>query len=273
MGEFVGAVILIVVAWIVIKALASGAREGYSGQGAQSPRNGSRSSSQVTLDANMAWLRERWRAADQAKATGELGPFPKWYFDPVTDRQRARLEKMGVRVSGGDLSKGAASDIIGLFEPWDDFDESVLRFFKVDLPKELQNETRARDEVRKLLSDPTKAEAWANRPAEPMQKEFFRHFGMKIPSGLSYRAAEKAINEASESKSDAELDSWRAYEDLCAELADPEFLRDAGLKKPSFAVIRAAVEEIKKTGEGADATDPFDVADKILEMKPELERA
>jgi len=272
MGEFIGAVILIVVVWVVIKALASGASEGHSGQAAQSPRAGSRSSSQAILDANMAWLRERWRAADQAKASGELGPFPKWYFDPVTDPQLGRLKKTGVRVSGGELTKGAASDIIGLFEPWEDIDEAILKFFKVSMPEELRNETRARDEVRRLFSDPAKVEAWATRPADLMQKEFFRHFGMKAPPGLTYRDAEKAISEASESKSDAELDAWRAYEDLCEEFADPEFLRDAGLKKPSLGVIRGAVEEIKRAGDDEDATDPYTVADKILEMKPDLAR-
>ena len=161
---------------------------------------------------------------------------------------------------------------IQLFEPMDDRETDILKFFKISLPKELQNETRARHEVAAIFGDPEKAKAWTLRPADAMQKEFFRYFGMKAPPGLTHADAQKVITEAHESKSPEDMRGWNDYDSICEELSDPEFLRDVELKKPSLAVIRTAVEEIKKIGESADASDPFEVAEKILEMKPELAR-
>lgn len=204
-----------------------------------------------------------------AKAAGALDYFPKWFFEPATDKQLTRLQRMGVRVSSGELTKGAASDIIGLFEDVESSDTDVLKFFKVKLSPELKNETRARHEINKLFQNPEKLTAWRGRPADAMQKEFYRFFSLRIPSGLTYEDAAKTILESD--IPDAEFDVWRDFESVCEELADRSALEDYGLRKPSLAVIRAAYDELRKAAP-KDASDPLSVADKILEMKPELAR-
>src|SRR5574340_926043 len=76
------------------------------------PRCEESSGKQRLLDANKAWLEERWRMAEAEKRAGTLKLFPGWFFDPPTDRQRERLARDGVRFSG-DATKGQLSESSG----------------------------------------------------------------------------------------------------------------------------------------------------------------
>jgi hypothetical protein len=231
MAEFFGVLVLILLLWFAFKTMAGGYSAGRSGADspeASRPRRPAPTDQDV-LNANMGWLRERWNAVDAAKAAGKFDVFPKWFFDQVTERQLTRLQKMGVRVTAGELSKGTASDIIGLFEPMEDHTKDILKFFKVQLPRENQNESRARFEVAKLLSDLANAQAWEQRSADAMQKEFLRHFGAKVPAKLRHEQASTLIREIREQKTAAEIDEWNDFESLCDELSDPEALRDYDL--------------------------------------------
>ena len=115
------------------------------------------------VDHNQPWMHERWVRADAAEASGARDEFPSWYFDPVTQPQLDRIQGLHLQVHGGDLTRGAASDLIGLFEPLDGKDAAVCDFFHVEIPPELRNETRGRMEAARLLADPAKATAWAAR--------------------------------------------------------------------------------------------------------------
>jgi hypothetical protein len=275
--ELLGGLVLVVLLWFGFKAIASGYAEGRSGSDRVKIARASRPprrepTDQEVLDANMGWLRERWDAADVAKASANFAIFPKWFFDPPTERQLARLQKMGIHVRRGEITKGTASDIIGLFGPIEDHTKEVLEFFKQQLPRETQNEARARHAVAKLLADPANAHAWEERPADAMQREFLRFFDMKIPAKVTHKQATTLISEIREQKTDAELDEWNDFESVCDELSDPETLRDYGLKRPSLAVIRDAVKALRKSDAPEDASDPLAVSEKIIEMKPELQR-
>jgi hypothetical protein len=86
------------------------------------------------------------------------------------------------------------------------------------------------------------------------------------------RARGARIGEICAQKTDAELDEWSEFESVCDELSDPEVLRDYDLKRPSLAVIRAAVKALRKSDKPEGASDLLAVSEKINEMKPELQR-
>lgn len=229
------------------------------------------------FNANKEWLQERWSDAAQKQRAGDTSAFPHWYFDAVTEAQLRRIKEEGLDVSqGAPLTKGQASDVIGLFEPPEEGDAEVLKFFKVPVAE--MNQTRARIEAPKLLADPEKAEAWRKRPADAMQKECLRFYGLSIPKGLTYPDAEGLISRHEVTLGREEsplLDDWENYRRILEELADRETCEEYGLKKPSAAVIRTAVEVLRSEGKTMEAlADDLDVlAERIIRLKPELERA
>jgi len=173
------------------------------------------------------------------------------------------------------LSKGKASDLIGLSEPVEEGHEAILKFFKV--PLRGMNQSRGRYEAGKLLADTKNAEAWNLRLAEPLQKEFLRFFNTKVPKELTCVEASRLISEHRVKLGDedsAKLDEWDSFESIVKELADKETLDDYELKKPSLSVLRAAIDALRKEGNSMDdlAGDLDMVALKLIELKPELEK-
>lgn len=229
------------------------------------------------LDDNADWLRARWADADRARAAGTLANFPAWYFDPVTERQLGRIRREGLSVSGSGLTKGKASDLIGLLEPVEENHKAILRFFKVPLWG--MNQSRAIYEVSKLFADAKNAEAWRLRPAEPLQKEFLRFFDMKVPKDLTCVDAERLINEHRVKLSkehSPKLDEWNSFESIVTDLSDKEAREDYDLNinKPSLSVLSAAIDALLKEGNSMDnlTADLDKVAQKLIELKPELEK-
>jgi hypothetical protein len=267
MGGAVEILLFIIIGVIVLGIIGSGWR---SPSASANSKGGRGSGKQRIIDANMDWLRERWRLADAEKAAGNLVHFPKWYFDDATDSQRSRLEQDGVNVSGN-ATKGQASDIIGLFQdPETDLLEK-LKFFGITPKGQLLNETRVRHEAAKLDADPEKQRAWSQRPANAAQKEFYRLIGEKPPARLTFQQAEAYIGEALGKMSEQQQAEWDAFESLMDEFDDREFRSDVEIRKPTPADIRAAMAALKADGESFD--DPYEVAEKILEMKPALARS
>ena len=82
------------------------------------------------LQESLEWLEKRWQQAREEKEAGELRTFSHWFFDDVTERQLNRISRMGLEIEKGKLTKGEASDIIGLFEPPDEDDIDVINYFK-----------------------------------------------------------------------------------------------------------------------------------------------
>lgn len=261
-------ILVVIVAVIVLAIVASGWRSPSAS--AASGRGGRATGKQRIIDANMEWLRERWRMADAEKAAGTLVHFPKWYFDDATDSQRYRLEQDGVNVSVGG-TKGQVSDIIGLFvEPEPDVQEK-LKFFGIKLKDPLLNETRARHEAAKLDADPEKQRAWSQRPASAVQKEFYRLIGEKAPQRLTSEQADAKIAEVYDSLTDQQQEEWEAFEAVLQDFEDREFRSDMEIRKPAPTNIRAAMAALKAEGKPFD--DPCDVAEKLLEIKPALSRS
>jgi hypothetical protein len=204
-----------------------------------------------------------------------LNDYPKWYSEPVTERQLERISKEGIELSTNALTKGRASDIIGLFEPPEEQDVDTLKFFKIPLAG--MSQTRARVEVRKLMSDPKNVEAWRNKPPDQLQRECLKFYGIAIPKGLSGAGASQLIaqREAALGADGSPLpDEWEAFSSIITELSDRETCEVYRIKKPPLSVLRSAVDALRKEGRAmADLEGDLDlVAAKIIQMKPELER-
>lgn len=227
-----------------------------------------------SADDESQWLRERWKLADAHQKSGREDIFPKWYFDEATERQKNRLDDLGIK-TGKPITKGQASDLIGIHEPADEQALAILRFFKKSTKG--MNQTRARHEVAQILSDPDNVKAWESRPPTKEQKEFCKFFGLKMGKGLTAPDAEKLIAEH-ESKlaedEDPRLDEWEAFSEIMDELSDSEMRADYEIKKPSVSLIKSALDELRQEGKSyREVADEIDlIVDKLLELKPELER-
>ncbi|MDH5834227.1 hypothetical protein [Luteimonas kalidii] len=215
------------------------------------------------------WLRERW---DLAERLGAGDVFPAWYFDPMTEFQSNRLDDDG-RSHSPRLTKGQASDLIGLGEPADEDELEVLRFFK--RPLRGMSESRARHEIALLFKDEAARKAWEERPMTARQKEFFRFFGMRTSAGLLKRDADQLIAvriQRARDEGDPLFNQWSTYESLLDEFDDPDFREGYGIKKPPIAAIRNAIDALLAEGKTWDDLDSDTVAERLLEMRPNLER-
>jgi hypothetical protein len=226
------------------------------------------------LLANAEWLMARWAEAERGREQGESRRFPPWHFDAPTERQLQQLRDAGLTFRLPDLTRGQASDILGLFEPVEPENKDILHFF--DIPSKELNRSRARHEVAQLLADPQNLRAWNQRPADTLQKEFFRFFGLDVPPELTCRDAEVLIREH-RAKLEEEgtcplLDEWDAFESICAELLDLEAGETYDIRRPSLTVIQSAVEALRKDGRTLAelAGDVPAVVDRLVELAPEL---
>lgn len=230
----------------------------------------------IVYRKNEHWLNARWsKAQTQRTSAVKDGSFPDWYFDEITERQRVRLTDDGFTLPLNSLTKGHASDLIGLLEPPADEDADVLRFFKA--PPEVSNKTRARGEVERLFEDPAALVKWNSHPADSLQKETLRCYGIKIPNGLTVTDAQALIGSTESTlncNNQALVLETRAYISIVMALCGPEVCKTNGIKLPPLAAIRAAVAELRDEGQDIYhlADNLFAVAEKLTEMKPELRR-
>ena len=259
--ELLFPLVIVVVAYVLVKSLL-----------------GSGKNFKVRKSSNgkdLSWLDERWKLAEKTPSSGEDQIFPEWWFKEVTDHQIEKLDELEVSVKGKKLTRGQASDLIGLHYPPDEDDLSVLKFFKV--PTRGYTQTQARHQVAMLFSNPDKVTEWENRPPTQLEREFFKFFNLKIPKGTTHKTASQLIaqhQKVVEESNEELLDEWSAYVEILEEVSDPEFRESYEIKKPSLTVIRQAIEELKKNGlTYRGIADDIDLlVDKMLELKPGLER-
>ena len=235
------------------------------------------SAAMLIYRANAPWLKARWDAALTSQRAGDLASeFPKWYFDPITERQRSRLTDDGFQLNLGALSKGNASDLIGLMMPPDTQDENVLRFF--NSPPQFFNQVRAREEAKRLLSDPECVARWQAQPADSAQREKLRAYGMKVPRNLTTKDADALIEKTEKDLATSDpnlLARTQTMLSILSELDDPDTRETYGFKKPPITIVREAIRELEEEGRTLDdlAGDIHSVAEKILELRPDLQRS
>jgi hypothetical protein len=234
------------------------------------PKVGARHESSAGSD----WLAERWALAERLRGATS-GIFPGWYWDPMTERQAERLTKEGQKYSRS-FTKGQASDLIGLKEETDENDLEVLKYFKRSTHG--MNQTRAQHEVATLFQSEENKRSWEMRPAASRQKEFFRFFKIKPPMGLTKVDAEKLIRKTTGelgTASDSRVGQWNIYDEILEQLEDPELRDSYDIKKPSYALIREAIEALLKDGEtwaDMEVAGVDMVIERLIAIKPDLEK-
>ena len=132
------------------------------------PKSRLKTAREKATNENLDWLKERWERVEKEKESGELKTVRQWYFDEPTERQLAKIKRDGLNIGVKNLTKEKASDLIGLSERPNEGSVEILKYFKVSIRG--NNETRAREEVAKIFSDPEKVKVWKARPATQMQK-------------------------------------------------------------------------------------------------------
>lgn len=116
-----------------------------------------------------------------------------------------------------------------------------------------------------------------SKPAGAEEKEFLKFFELPIPKGLTSGQAAELI-EAHRTKLEvgdlAKLDEWDAFVKIRDEFDDADFRDIAGLKKVSAKILNEAIDALKSEGETMSslADDVDKVADKVLALRPELQR-
>jgi hypothetical protein len=253
-------VVMVVIIWILISR-----RSPAATPKAEKPRKPSSSHSQPTFTSRIIEIFNN--------ETEEFGQ--AWRIESATEKQIAYLSEI---LSEGDiplpssLTKGQASDAIGLFNEPGDEELEKLKFFKVQNSTKL-NQTEARRAIYKLFDNPENVEKWENRPASAEQKDQIRFFGEKVPKGLKHIEATKLIDNLSESNI-AQLERWdemrSAYEDAVD--ADNRELYD--IKKFSWTQFRETIEQMEAEGQQlADIVlDEEKIYEAILKKHPSLEK-
>lgn len=227
------------------------------------------------LANDLEWLKNRWNLAEDQKQSGLPGIFPQWYFDEVTENQLNKLDRIGLSVERGNITKGQASDLIGMYESVEEESLEILKFFKV--PTRGMNQTKARHEIALIFNDDAKAKAWKNRPLSQTQKEFFKFFDIKYEADMTNTEASNLISDYESElaeKEDSRLDEWEAFEEIIDELTDPDFREDYEIKKPNISLVKNALDCLRKEGKSyRDAADDIDlIVDKMIELNPKLKR-
>lgn len=264
--------------WNLIKTIFSGLfGSGQSGRRASGTTGNKKparklSAAQRRLDENMSWLSERWALA-RAHEGGQHPPqLPSWYFDDSTDRQRQKLDELGLGFPPS-ASKGQFSDVIGLFADPEPDDVEQLKFFGVKLAAAALSESRVRHELALLNNMPGTAQRWADRPVTKMQKEFYRFAGQKVPTGLTATQAANLIDQALTQLNPEQRDAWMNFVEIVDEFNAPDFCELEGIRKPSLPEIRMAVEALRSGRVNNGELDASEVAEYLLENKPALARA
>ena len=227
---------------------------------------------QSVVEANLSWLLERWTTANTERESEKPGSFPGWYFRAVTKAQRSFLEREGITIEG-DINRGQASDIIGLRSAPDPEDEQFLKFF--DVSTKGMNQTKAREESRRIRLDPDKMSRWDSRPPSSNQKKYIRHFGKKVPGTLTYTEAVQLIEEIDKDPENAmKVREWEIKEEIADIFDDPDAREEHEIKKPKKAQIEAVYEALYSDAEDLDdlVVDEYEVAEKLIDLFPELER-
>lgn len=238
----------------------------------KAPRNASAKKSPAKLIP--AWLSERWEMAEKPDAQSS-GIFPSWYFEDVSDRQIERIKEEGISPPPY-LTKGMASDLIGLKEPLGYREGEILRFFKQ--PIRGVGESQGRHLVSVLFADPAKKAAFDNRPPNSFQKEFFKWFSISMSKDMTMDQASTMIRAETgrlRDEQSEDLKYWECVEEVVEELNEPDVREEFELKKVPPSVICAAIKGLRAGGKSVDdiSGDIDLVIETILEARPDLERS
>lgn len=113
-----------------------------------------------------------------------------------------------------------------------------------------------------------------SQPAEPSQKEYLKFFSLPTPKGMTFGQAEQAINEHKKNSSKAEQDEWLGYTTILEEFDDADFRETYDLKRVPKTFLLDIIKQMKEEGKTYSYLGNHidEIVDKIIKVKPELER-
>lgn len=113
-----------------------------------------------------------------------------------------------------------------------------------------------------------------SQPADSLQKEYFKFFGLPISRGLTTTQADQMIFEHTKKCPADEVSEWEAYKNIVDEFEDKDFRESYELKKVSKTVLQDAIKQLKMEGKTYQYLESNidELVAKILLLRPELER-
>jgi len=214
-------------------------------------------------------IRQVNEVVDREQPKGEA-----WREDPVTDRQMEFMSELfdenslSFSIKSGELTKGQASDIIGLFMEPDEFHLDVLKFFKVEGYRKMK-QTQAKEAVRTIFESEENIKAWENRPPSKEQKDALRFMGEKVPKGMTHTHAEEKLGKLAEANEE-KFEELETRLDLLDTVNDRDFREDYDCKKISWNQLNEAVDELLQIEGAIDKIDEDMVIEKAMELHPNL---
>jgi hypothetical protein len=115
----------------------------------------------------------------------------------------------------------------------------------------------------------------SNQPADSSQKDYLKFFNLAIPKGLTAGQAEQTISEHRKNSKPEEQEEWYGYTNILEDFDDKDFRDGYDLKKVSQAVLTEAINQLKAQGKTYKylSDNIEEVAEKIIELKPDLEKS
>jgi hypothetical protein len=214
-------------------------------------------------------LEERWRMAGITAHSKRELILPTWYYDDAESWQAERIRGERIPIDIEALTRGQASDVIGLLHPPGEDDAETLR--RLNEPVAGMNRTAARQHAAKLLGIDVHRQRWNAQPPTPLHRAYFVLRGEPCPADTA-GDAERAIAAAQE-LDPGQVREWgfflQLYDDL--QLREHEF----GIGPVGAELLARALRDLRTERQRTLAQLARDldmVIDRLLELEPALQR-
>ena len=212
------------------------------------------------------WLLSRWSEIQTLHKQGKPNTVSPWYFDEPSEAQLRKLTELGFSVPKKNLTKGQASDLIGLKFPPDDEELAILKFFKI--PTKGRSQTQARHTICVLFNSEENVKAWEQRAPTTIQKEAIKFFKIKHETSLTHTSAQAMIDQHIESldPSDSKLEIWNTLENAMEDFSDKDTRQSLGIKKPTITQVLKAIDALLAEGKTLSTINSDDIAERIRSL-------
>ena len=278
---FIGFLLLIVIAYFLFnKKPAAHATKESSPMLSKAKANGSAENFSPPIPAGYQIFAGALSVAGLQHRKDEAFKFARSYNQRLTlEREPSnQYDKNAIKIIGlsgsteyfiGYLPKELSAQIVGT----ELFDSVIARLVRIYIGND--DFLDIQYQVLGLKTEKKKFDGYLkDQPAHSSQKDYFKFFGLPVPRGLTAGQAEQAISEHKKSSEQADIDEWEGYSNIVEEFDDKSFREDFDLKKPSKAILLEAINHLKAEGKSYKyLSDNIDeVVEKVIELKPELER-
>lgn len=211
-------------------------------------------STKSTLRSNATFLEHLW--ANELK--NNENSLPSWRSDQVTTNQLHRLRDDGYKVlRSKEITKGMASDVIGLLKTPSGEDSNILFFFGIS--NKNISETHARAKIAEIFSDPKNRERWESGPANDFECHIYKMITPNAPERISSKDAQDFICEHLSDLPERISEHYLQMNDWWLMINEEEERQKIGIRKPTLQDFTnsaiEAIEESRKSNKPAKLED------------------